>query len=113
MTSHRATKKTGSGGDRANGTAALEDGRDPSSSTEASRLVSFRSILKSRAEEKALSAWSNSTQSSKFELRSSVRKGGCGGEPQHLPTLTGSDEKDLHLLQQVKVRKYTRGGGSS
>lgn len=102
MTSHRT--QTGSGGDPADGIAAPEDRSEASSGARASRLIPFRSILKSRAEETALSSWSKSTQSSKLELKSSLRKGGCGGDPQHLPTLTGSDEKDLHLLQQVRVR---------
>lgn len=89
--------------------SAVEDDRIEASSPEASRVVPYRSILKSRAEEEVLSSWSQSTLSSKLEIKSSLRKGGCGGEPQHLPTLTGSGEKDLHLLRQDKVRCTTVG----
>lgn len=101
--SHRSASKTGNAAPVTASTKhpVFED-KDEAKGVE--HVVSYRSILKSRAEEKALSAWSPSTPSSQLGLNSSVRKGGCWGESHHLPTLTGSGEKDLQLLQQAKVK---------
>lgn len=104
-TSHRSASKSGSGDNVANGSTSHPAAEDEveSESAEALRLVAYRSILKSRAEEEALFSWSQSVLSSKSEIHSSVRKAGCKGESKQLPTLTGSGENDLHLLGQMKV----------
>lgn len=65
-------------------------GVSEANSSPISKVVSFRSILKSRAEEKALSAWSSSSSSPR--VKATPGNGGWKGEPEHLPTLGGFGE---------------------
>lgn len=82
----------GSSGDPAKrnggGSAAVDSKNEAEKSKVASKIVSYRSILKSRAEEEALSYLSPSQSS--LKAKTTTRSGGWrknGGESEFLPTL--------------------------
>ncbi|CAM9257450.1 unnamed protein product, partial [Ectocarpus sp. 12 AP-2014] len=65
-----------------------------------SKVVPFRSILKSRAEEKALSSWSLSSPSpSNPRVKAKPGNDGWKGEREHLPVLGGFGESGGHTRQ--------------
>ncbi|CAM9150455.1 unnamed protein product, partial [Ectocarpus sp. 4 AP-2014] len=71
-----------------------------------SKVVSFRSILKSRAEEKALSAWSLSSPSPQNpRVKAKPGNDGWKGEREHLPFLGGFGEGGGHNRQTKRGNK--------
>lgn len=107
--SNNSSSSSGSGGNPAEGngggggSAAVDSRNEARKSKVASKVVSYRSILKSRAEEEALSYLSRSQSSPK--AKTATRSGGerkHGDSTEYLPTL-GLSPSEMDRRRDPKV----------